>query len=444
MNTAIDFADPNVLRAALAAGLSQMYADEVPKYGHLVEATNRVNAASQDDRDAGRLGAERHGAVRVASFDELAQLAELFGLFGMEAVGYYDLRTSGTPLPIVATAFRPISRTDIESSPFRMFTSTLVADDERFFRPEVAAELVERSKQRQLFSQALVDLVASSVSAGGVPESEGSSFVELAIDVFRLNHEPIEAAWFAQLDAVSPVASDIAAAAGTHLNHLTPRVVDIVALHGLMQNEGVTMIDRIQGPPSWAGPDVLLRQTSFRALDEKRVFLNAEGEESEEIVRVRFGEVEQRGIALTPQGRAKVDEAMVAGASAADEAERVELIRRALNDRLSPEFATLVADGDAYARYVLGDSLMPENDVSLAGLLALGAIAVQPITYEDFLPASAAGIFASNLAHGGAEIEDGSARLADADRLRMAVGTLHDPYALYAAEQQASLAALGL
>ena len=63
----------NALRAALAARLSAMYAEEVPKYGHLVDATNRINADRGDGyQDQMRLGGERHGAVRVASFDELA------------------------------------------------------------------------------------------------------------------------------------------------------------------------------------------------------------------------------------------------------------------------------------------------------------------------------------------------------------------------------------
>ena len=33
-------ASPNELRAALADALSQMYAEEVPAYGHLVDATH--------------------------------------------------------------------------------------------------------------------------------------------------------------------------------------------------------------------------------------------------------------------------------------------------------------------------------------------------------------------------------------------------------------------
>ena len=42
-----------------------------------------------------------------------------------------------------------------------------------------------------------------------------------------------------------------------------------------MQARGIAMIDAIQGPPRWDGPDVLLRQTSFRALAEPRAFRDA-------------------------------------------------------------------------------------------------------------------------------------------------------------------------
>ena len=62
-----------------------------------------------------------------------------------------------------------------------------------------------------------------------------------------------------------------------------------------------------------------------------------------------------------------------------------------------------------------------------------------PIVYEDFLPRSAAGIFASNLAHAGSRdvTLEGSHR--DEAWLAEAMGrTVHDPMELYAAQQQAS------
>ena len=415
----------NALRAALAARLSAMYAEEVPKYGHLVDATNRINADRGDGyQDQMRLGGERHGAVRVASFDELARMAKLFRIFGMEPVGYYDLRTAAIPIPVVSTAFRPITKAALDASPFRMFTSVLVDDDDRFFTSDLTAELRARDASRQLFPEGLDELLDQ-------PENQhdGDTLLDLAVEVFRLDPTPFDDVWHQRLDAVSPVAADIAAGRSTHLNHLTPRVVDIEALHQLMTDEGVEMIEKIQGPPAWAGPNVLLRQTSFRALDETRNVITEDGT-SERTVRVRFGEVEQRGIALTPQGRAKVD------AASGDAA--------VLGESLAHTIEDLARDGDAYVRFVPTGAGNPNDLTEPWDLVDAGVLGVEPITYEDFLPASAAGIFASNLAHDGTTITDSSARLADGERLRSAVGTLRDPYALYAAEQAESLRATAL
>ena len=69
-----------------------------------------------------------------------------------------------------------------------------------------------------------------------------------------------------------------------------------------MAARGITMTDAIQGPPRWHGPDVLLRQTSFRALAEPRRFRDADGSIVDGALRVRFGEVESRGVALDSEG----------------------------------------------------------------------------------------------------------------------------------------------
>ena len=102
---------------------------------------------------------------------------------------------------------------------------------------------------------------------------------------------------------MSAVAADIAGVSTTHINHLTPRVLDIDELYRRMTERGIAMIDAIQGPPRWDGPDVLLRQTSFRALAEPRRFREADGTVTDGTLRVRFGEVEARGVALTRKGR---------------------------------------------------------------------------------------------------------------------------------------------
>src|SRR5258706_414661 len=80
----------------------------------LVEACAEVNrgyAAFPPTADRfgslDRVTAERHGAIRVGSARELAQVSDLFAAFGMYPVGFYDLRDAAPPVPVISTAFRP-------------------------------------------------------------------------------------------------------------------------------------------------------------------------------------------------------------------------------------------------------------------------------------------------------------------------------------------------
>src|SRR6202012_4954333 len=88
------------------------------------------------------------------------------------------------------------------------------------------------------------------------------------------------------------------------------RVLDIDELYRGMGARGVTMIHTIQGPPRWDGPAVLLRRTPFCALAEPRRVRTDGGTVVDGSLRVRFGEVEARGVALTPKGRERYDAGM--------------------------------------------------------------------------------------------------------------------------------------
>jgi uncharacterized glyoxalase superfamily metalloenzyme YdcJ len=248
------------------------------------------------------------------------------------------------------------------------------------------------------------------------------------------------------------VAADIGGVDSTHLNHLTPRVLDIDDLQARMRARGIEMIDEIQGPPGWEGPDLLLRQTSFRALAEERTFREPDGTVRTGALRVRFGEVEQRGIAPTPRGRAlydrlvvEVDERVAAGAEHTFAAHAVwhdgmptterELARAGLAffaHRVRPE-------RDIRAPFRT-DSRGPDGPLALEQLVDAGVVVAEPIVYEDFLPRSAAGIFRSNLAGAGTRDALRTGPAYDLGRLSDVLGTpVHDPMDLYAAEQSASL-----
>jgi uncharacterized glyoxalase superfamily metalloenzyme YdcJ len=193
----------------------------------------------------------------------------------------------------------------------------LATADERFFSPDLRDRVERFVGARQLFDPALITEARRIAADGGAAPARAQRFVAAAVSAFALSREPIDRGWHDELTKVSAVAADIAGVRTTHINHLTPRVLDIDELYRRMTARGIAMIDAIQGPPAWRGPDVLLRQTSFRALAEPRRFREPDGTVSDGMLRVRFGEVEARGVALTPQGRQRYDAAMAAPEPAA-------------------------------------------------------------------------------------------------------------------------------
>jgi uncharacterized glyoxalase superfamily metalloenzyme YdcJ len=210
------------------------------------------------------------------------------------------------------------------------------------------------------------------------------------------------------------VAADIGGVSTTHINHLTPRVLDIDDLYSSMQARGVAMIDEIQGPPRWEGPDLLLRQTSFRALAEPRVFREPDGRLVQGTLRVRFGEVEARGIAPTPEGRDIVERltADVDRRLAGDPGRsRQDVAAQVWRESMPASEEDLRRQRLAYFTYAVavrsnGNDLDGAQRAALrAGgleqLVDTGVLRADPIVYEDFLPRSAAGIFASNLSGNG-------------------------------------------
>jgi uncharacterized glyoxalase superfamily metalloenzyme YdcJ len=438
------------LRAAFARRLSDRYGGEVPAYPTLVEVAHEVNAevlaregsAAERLGDIDRVTAERHGAIRVGTPEELAQVRRLFAAMGMHPVGCYDLRDADpAPLPVVSTAFRPVDEDELATNPFRVFTSMLVPEDRRFFDADLGARVAAFLGERELFPPHLLDLADRAVADGGLAGADADRFLDLATASFALSSDPIDRTWYDELARVSGVAADIAGVGTTHVNHLTPRVLDIDLLYRRMQARGITMIDEIQGPPRWDGPDLLLRQTSFQALAERRAMSDPDGTITSGELRVRFGEVEARGIAVTPAGRDLVDPLpadATAWAAAVPATER-ELARAGL------AWFTAARGLDASDHIRAGARPPGDRDA----LVDEGWVRLEPVVYEDFLPRSAAGIFRSNLAEDGTADASAAGVVRDADWLSGALGcAVRDPMAIYAAQVEASwdqtLADLGL
>ncbi len=405
------FVSPDLIRQRFSKAMSDMYREEVPLYGalmELVEQTNRhvlqsdPQIASQlnSTGEIQRLDLERHGAIRVGTAAELATLARLFAVMGMQPVGYYDLTPAG--VPVHSTAFRAVHESALQVSPFRVFTSLL------------RLELIEDSglqafaqsvlDKRSIFTPSALELIERAEAQGGLSEQDAQNFVEQALETFRWHHSAtVTAEQYQQLSAQHRLIADVVAFKGPHINHLTPRTLDIDIVQAQMPTHGITPKAVIEGPPRRECP-ILLRQTSFKALDEPVAFTdqgNTHGSHS-----ARFGEIEQRGAALTPKGRALYDRLLNA---ARDELQDFpnEANAARYNTLMTQHFSEFpdTVEGMrlqelAYFRYFVTDkgvSAKGLGDASLGDLLRDGHVRVEPLVYEDFLPVSAAGIFQSNL-----------------------------------------------
>ncbi|MGO4752746.1 DUF1338 family protein, partial [Streptomyces sp. 2MCAF27] len=224
------------LRAAFAARLSEMYGQEVPAYTTLVDVSREVNEDVLRARgsDAERLGsisrvtAERHGAIRVGTPQELRQVARIFSALGMHPVGFYDLReAAASAVPVISTAFRPVDGEELARNPFRVFTSMLTPADPRFFDADLRSRLEAFLADRELFPAELLALADRATAERELPEAEAERFLRLAVHAFELSPEPVDQAWYETLGRISAVAADIGGVRSTHINHLTPRVLDI-------------------------------------------------------------------------------------------------------------------------------------------------------------------------------------------------------------------------
>ncbi len=422
--------EADAMRERFSRAMSAMYRREVPQYGTLLELVAAINRRVLDEDGAlsaalgrpgerERLDQERHGAIRVGLPEELRLLRRLFAVLGMVPVGYYDLTASG--VPVHSTAFRAVAPGSLRRSPFRLFTSLLRLD--RIEDPALRAQATSILQRRRIVTPRAVALIERFEADGSLDDAAGEEFVAEALHSFRWHEAAtVDLPTYQALRAAHPLLADIACFQGPHINHLTPRVLDIDAAQAAMQAQGLPVKTQIEGPPPRRCP-ILLRQTSFKALSEPVRFGAEHGEHT-----ARFGEIEQRGVALTDAGRALYDRLLAEGDKRAFEA-------------FPDDHATLRRDGLAYYRFVpIAD--VPLGAQSLEEAIEAGSVRAEPILYEDFLPVSAAGIFRSNLAEEAAEALEAAPRQG---ALEEALGCdILDAGALYAAQSAASAEAIAL
>lgn len=438
---------PDDIRTLFSSAMSDLYRTEVPQYGTLCDLVKQVNDGeltrdvqlARSLRKGGqldRLEVERHGAVRVGTAEELATVRRLFSLMGMKPVGYYDLSTAG--VPVHATAFRPVSDASLGHNPFRVFTSLLrlelIADAE--LRQCAQAIL----SQRKIFTTRCLALLDQAEKQGGLGGEDAREFVSELLQTFKWHHEAtVDLSVYRRLRAAHALVADIVCFKGPHINHLTPRTLDIDEVQERMPASGLSAKDVIEGPPRRSFP-ILLRQTSFLALEEPIRFL---GEAGDGTHTARFGEVEQRGCALTRKGRALYDELLGKSRSLSSALQGGKSALEAAFADFPDDAATLFERGLAFFRFEVNQARVSEErppaNADDKQLVAGGWLTLTPITYEDFLPVSAAGIFRSNL---GGEVRIGYDSAGHQKEFEKALGSpVIDEIGLYEAAQAASLAA---
>ena len=410
--------------------MSDMYRAEVPQYGALLALVDDSNAAvlardpvladaMRRHGEVERIAGERHGAIRLGTATELALIRRAFAVMGMHAVGYYDLAPAG--VPVHSTAFRPIDQASLDANPFRVFTSLLRLD--LIADPRLRAEAAAILASRRILTPGALALIETAERDRGLDDAAAAGFVDELLETFRWHSAAtVSAETYGHLLDAHRLIADVVSFQGPHINHLTPRALDIDAVQAAMPGHGMVPKEVIEGPPRRQCP-VLLRQTSFKALDEPIVFPSVAGELVPGRHTARFGEVEQRGAALTRKGRAVYDALLAEGGDF---------------DALPDDWDALRREKLAFFRYS-GNQVRPAE---LEAAISAGDVIADPIIYEDFLPVSAAGIFQSNL---GDEVRGAYGIQADREAFEAALGApLLDEFTLYQAMEARSLAALGI
>lgn len=164
--------------------------------------------------------------------------------------------------------------------------------------------------------------------------------------------------------------------------------------------------DFTEGPD--AATPIFLRQDAYKALSEPVLFRQPDGSTLRATHTARFGEIEQRFFAATREGRALYqrcnDAAEAARSTLPDPARDHAAFQAAyarFYDPIPKTLRGLLKAGLAFGEYtptakgLAEKGRVPTSDIH--ELLRMGYVDVEGVRYEDFLPVSAAGIFASNL-----------------------------------------------
>ncbi|MEQ8284084.1 VOC family protein [Thalassospira sp.] len=449
------FIHADEIRSMFSSAMSDMYRAEVPQYGTLMELVSGINGQKLADDatlhdglvrndELDRIDLERHGAIRLGKPEELFTMRRLFAVMGMHPVGYYDLSVAG--VPVHSTAFRPIDDAALRRNPFRVFTSLLrleLIEDE-----DLRTKAEQILAKRDIFTADAIKLIYLAEKNGGLTRVQAEQFVTEALETFRWHSDAtVSLETYQTLCEAHRLIADVVCFKGPHINHLTPRTLDIDAVQRAMPERGIAPKAIIEGPPARNCP-ILLRQTSFKALEEQVYFVGDNPKGTAGTHTARFGEIEQRGIALTAEGR-KLYDTLLSATRQAVQINAGGSNARDYETELSERFAafpddyeTLRVEKLAFFHYSVTEAGLKAANAENVGtsvndLIDRGYLHADPIIYEDFLPVSAAGIFQSNL---GGDAQKNYQEHSNQGVFEQCLGvTVRDELTLYADRETASL-----
>ncbi|KAE8383730.1 DUF1338 domain protein [Aspergillus bertholletiae] len=386
--------DASELRTKFSNALSDLYRAEVPLYASLIDIVKEVDSDVLKDQGKTlddlplRNQLERHGAIRLATDHEMQMIKRLFAILGMYPVGYYDRTVVSFPLH--GTEFRPISATALQQNPFRVFTTVLRRD---LIVPDILEAVDRALGRRNLFTPRLCEIIDSAEKDGTMAPQEADDFISEAFTIFKWHsRSTVSLEGYLKLKQEHPVIADIVCFPSAHINHLTPRTLDIDRVQRKMIQNNLPAKAYIEGPPLRSCP-ILLRQTSFTALAEAVEFVHPNGQSIRGTHTARFGEIEQRGAALTTKGRDLNDQLHASVIQ-----NSTNIFRSALSTAMSHAFRRfpdsweeLRVQNLVFFRYAVVQprkKLATEESiisprVAISHLLSLGLIRYEPITYEE-------------------------------------------------------------
>ncbi|HBZ97501.1 MAG TPA: hypothetical protein DEO57_06610 [Phycisphaerales bacterium] len=410
---------------------------------------------------------ERHGAIRIGREDEFRWITRYFACFGMEPHNFYDMTSIGAKSqPVIATAFRSavdpenrvfssLLRTDYFDDETARRVEGLLATRNVF--SERARTLVERCEAQggldEADARALVEEGTERIFKWTGEARDRALYDDLcgagfkiAADIacfssHHLNHlTPNTLCIDLYSDAmkwrlglldrgefVDRADRTLAFLDGMvdadwlllHFRHLGHDEVDAYVRRPVSDHRRAELVsqladaldipeldlaalphngykDKTEGPDP--GVQILLRQDAYRALTEPIRFVD-EDPPFDTAHTARFGEIEQRFYATTPAGRTLYDECLADQTASPETPDPFASFPATLPELL--ERGLVYATYEPTAEACSGNAGVESTDVMQ--LMRDGVLRRRGLRYEDFLPFSAAGIFASNLDQYGTE-----------------------------------------